>query len=68
MFKNSTEKFIYFICGFQFNKMTFELEKQLHQKQFILQRTMPCTFLMKNFLWKKNYMIVTYYPHQKKHS
>jgi hypothetical protein len=32
MFENSNEKLIYFIFGFQFNKMIFELEKQLHQK------------------------------------
>ncbi len=51
MSRNSNEKLIYIIFGFQFNKRTFELEKQLHPKHYILQRTMPRTFLILKKLW-----------------
>jgi hypothetical protein len=36
--------------GINLIKRTFELENQLHQKQYILQKIMLRTFLMKNFL------------------
>jgi hypothetical protein len=60
MSRNSNEKLI------QFNKRTFELEKQLHPKHYILQRTIATTFLIKKNYDKKIYMIVTYYSHTKK--
>jgi len=54
--------------GFGFNKRTFELEQQLHQKQSILQITKLKTILLKEFWWDKNWKDVNWLSTLKKHS
>jgi hypothetical protein len=46
--------------------MIFELEKQLHQKQYILQKTTPRTFFNKEVLYDKFFFMIIIYFHTKK--
>jgi hypothetical protein len=43
------------ILGFSFNKKTFELEQELHQKPSVLQIIKLKTLFIKEFWWEKNW-------------